>query len=79
MKTEAAPSNDVTLSWVSKKGAHTIEDIAHADLESRIRELFRKRLRAKAWLKADHSAILAQINPPGHPDPDRWTWWVETP
>lgn len=76
MKTNIAPKN-VTLSWVTKRGAHCIEDVAHGDLEARIEDLFHKRLEAKAWLKGERATPLGGTNRPGHPHPTQWTWWVE--
>lgn len=39
----------ITLSWMTRRGAHVIERIKPRDLESRITALWRKRLKAVAW------------------------------
>lgn len=71
----AFPGNimTITLSWKSKRGGWSMEEIKPTDLEARIAALFKRRLEAEAWLTKDREAIVAQI----FKRDGRWIWWNE--
>ena len=73
----------ITLAWITRRGAHWVETIDAAELEPRIKKLYKQRCEAVAWLGDNRADVIGAVTPPNggklsYSPHAFWSWWLES-